>query len=35
VRVRVLARLPLFGLLGMDRGLEVEGHAAVEGSGIE
>jgi hypothetical protein len=35
VRVRVLARLPLFGLLGMDRGLEVEGHAAVEGAEIE
>jgi hypothetical protein len=31
VRVRVVAPLPLFGLLGMDRGLEVEGHAAVEG----
>jgi hypothetical protein len=31
VQVRVIARLPLFGLLGMDRGLEVEGHAAVEG----
>lgn len=31
VRVRVVAPLPLFGLLGMDRGLEVEGHAIVEG----
>jgi hypothetical protein len=31
VRVRVVAPLPLFGLLGMSRGLEVEGHAAVEG----
>lgn len=31
VRVRVVAPLPLFGLLGMNRGLEVEGHAAVEG----
>ncbi|MGY4859967.1 TadE/TadG family type IV pilus assembly protein [Cryobacterium sp. AP23] len=31
VRVRVVAPLPLFGLLGMERGLEVEGHAAVEG----
>ena len=31
VRVRVVAPLPLFGLLGVDRGLEVEGHAAVEG----
>ena len=30
VRVRVIAPLPLFGLLGMDRGLEVTGHAAVE-----
>jgi hypothetical protein len=31
VQVRVLAPLPLFGLLGMDRGLEVVGHAAMEG----
>jgi len=31
VRVRVVAPLPLFGLLGLDRGLEVEGHAVVEG----
>jgi hypothetical protein len=31
VRVRVVARLPLFGLLGIDRSLEVAGHAAVEG----
>jgi hypothetical protein len=31
VRVRVVAPLPLFGLLGMSRGLEVDGHAAVEG----
>lgn len=31
VRVRVLAPLPVFGLLGMTRGLEVEGHAVVEG----
>lgn len=30
VQVRVVAPLPLFGLLGMDRGLEVTGHAAVE-----
>ena len=30
VRVRVLVPLPLFGLLGMDRGLEVEGNAVVE-----
>lgn len=30
VRIRVVAPLPLFGLLGMDRGLEVSGHAAVE-----
>jgi Flp pilus assembly protein TadG len=31
VRVRVVAPLPLFGLLGMNRGLEVDGHAVVEG----
>jgi hypothetical protein len=31
VRVRVVAPLPLFGLLGVNRGLEVVGHAAVEG----
>jgi hypothetical protein len=31
VRVRVIAPLPLFGLLGMNRGLEVDGHAVVEG----
>ena len=31
VQVRVVAPLPMFGLLGMDRGLEVRGHAAVEG----
>jgi hypothetical protein len=31
VRVRVIAPLPLFGLLGVNRGLEVDGHAAVEG----
>ena len=31
VRVRVVAPLPLFGLLGTDRGLAVEGHAVVEG----
>jgi hypothetical protein len=31
VAVRVVAPLPLFGLLGLDRGLEVEGHAVVEG----
>jgi len=30
VQIRVVAPLPLFGLLGMDRGLEVTGHAAVE-----
>jgi len=35
VRVRVIAPLPLFGLLGVSRGLEVEGHAAVEGSEME
>jgi hypothetical protein len=35
VRVRVIAPLPLFGLLGMNRGLEVEGHAAVEGLDTE
>jgi hypothetical protein len=35
VRVRVIAPLPLFGLLGLSRGLEVEGHAAVEGSEME
>ncbi|HYI33381.1 MAG TPA: TadE/TadG family type IV pilus assembly protein [Glaciibacter sp.] len=28
--IRVLAPLPLLGLLGFDRGLEVVGHAAVE-----
>lgn len=31
VRVRVIAPMPLLGLLGLDRGLEVVGHAAVEG----
>jgi hypothetical protein len=31
VQIRVVAPLPLLGLLGMDRGLEVTGHAAVEG----
>ena len=31
VQVRVIAPLPLLGLLGLDRGLEVVGHAAVEG----
>ncbi|ASD21494.1 hypothetical protein B7495_04805 [Cryobacterium sp. LW097] len=31
VQVRVVAPLPMFGLLGVDRGLEVRGHAAVEG----
>ena len=35
VRMRVVAPLPLFGLLGMNRGLEVEGHAVVEGLEIE
>lgn len=30
VQVRVQAPLPLFGLLGMDRGMEVTGHAALE-----
>jgi len=30
VRVRVSAPLPLFGLVGLDHGLEVVGHAAVE-----
>lgn len=30
VQVRVVAPLPLLGLLGLDRGLEVVGHAAVE-----
>jgi len=30
VQVRVLAPLPFFGLLGMDRGMEVTGHAALE-----
>ena len=29
-QVRVVAPLPLLGLIGMDRGLEVVGHAAVE-----
>lgn len=28
--VRVIAPLPLLGLIGLDRGLEVTGHAAVE-----
>ena len=31
--VRVVAPLPLLGLLGPDRGLEVVGHAAVESPG--
>ncbi|WP_205750032.1 TadE/TadG family type IV pilus assembly protein [Cryobacterium sp. SO1] len=31
VRVRVVVALPMFGLLGVDRGLEVSGHAVVEG----
>jgi hypothetical protein len=31
VQIRVVAPLPLLGLLGMDRGLEVTGHAAAEG----
>ncbi|WP_338145525.1 TadE/TadG family type IV pilus assembly protein [Cryobacterium lactosi] len=31
VRVRVVVALPMFGLLGVDRGLEVTGHAVVEG----
>ena len=31
VRVRVVAPLPLFGLFGVADGLEVEGHAVVEG----
>ena len=31
VQIRVLAPLPLIGLLGLNRGLEVTGHAAVEG----
>lgn len=31
VKVRVVAPLPLFGLLGVNRGLEAEGHAAMEG----
>ena len=30
VQVRVVAPLPMFGLLGVDRALEVRGHAAVE-----
>lgn len=30
VEVTVRAALPLFGLLGVDRGLEVRGHAALE-----
>ena len=31
VKVKVVAPLPMFGLLGVDRGLEVSGHAVVEG----
>jgi len=31
VQVKVVAPLPMFGLLGVDRGLEVSGHAVVEG----
>ncbi|MEP6744189.1 MAG: pilus assembly protein [Gemmatimonadota bacterium] len=31
--VRVIAPLPLLGLIGPDRGLEVVGHAAVEATG--
>ncbi|HAM26468.1 MAG TPA: pilus assembly protein TadE [Microbacteriaceae bacterium] len=30
VQVRVVAPIPLLGLLGIDRGLEVVGHAALE-----
>jgi len=30
VQVRVVAPLPLLGLIGLDRGMEVVGHAAVE-----
>ncbi|GMA26804.1 hypothetical protein [Arenivirga flava] len=30
VEVTVRAALPLFGLLGVERGLEVRGHAALE-----
>lgn len=30
VEITVRAALPLFGLLGVDRGLEVRGHAALE-----
>ncbi|TDW31040.1 TadE/TadG family type IV pilus assembly protein [Cryobacterium psychrophilum] len=30
VQMRVVTRLPLLGLFGIDRGLEVEGHAARE-----
>lgn len=33
VRVRVVTPLPLLGLFGLDRGLEVEGHAARESLG--
>jgi hypothetical protein len=33
VRMRVVAPLPLLGLLGPDRSLEVVGRAVVEGSG--
>ena len=35
VQVRAVAPLPLFGLLGLSRGLEVEGHALVEGSELD
>jgi len=35
VRMRVVAPLPMFGLLGVDRGLEVSGHAVVEGLDTE
>jgi len=31
--VRVIAPLPLLGLIGPDRGLEVVGHAAIESTG--